>query len=214
MLSSEDEAGVDRLARARNGRRDRLAGRRLAGRRSPRGSPSASACRIRSTPATGGARDVEDAPARGVRGGGRAARARASTRRSALAVSVRRQGARPPGPARAHARAATATSSRRRSASAIAESRGGGVLVEELVEGPEVTVNAFSVDGRFVAADGHRPAHRRAARVRRRARARLALRCTTTSRSSRSPRGRGRGARDPQRADVHAGPPRRRTARS
>ena len=27
---------------------------------------------------------------------------------------------------------------------------GGGVLVEELVDGPEVTVNAFSVDGRFV----------------------------------------------------------------
>ena len=34
-------------------------------------------------------------------------------------------------------------------ASAAAESRGGGVLVEELVDGPEVTVNAFSVDGTF-----------------------------------------------------------------
>jgi biotin carboxylase len=30
------------------------------------------------------------------------------------------------------------------------ESRGGGVLVEELIDGPEVTVNAVSVDGRFV----------------------------------------------------------------
>jgi biotin carboxylase len=33
---------------------------------------------------------------------------------------------------------------------ALAESRSGAVLVEELVEGPEVTVNAISVDGRFV----------------------------------------------------------------
>jgi biotin carboxylase len=33
---------------------------------------------------------------------------------------------------------------------AAAESRGGGPLVEEHVEGPEVTVNAVSVEGRFV----------------------------------------------------------------
>ena len=33
---------------------------------------------------------------------------------------------------------------------ALAESRSGGALVEELVDGPEVTVNAISVDGRFV----------------------------------------------------------------
>ena len=33
---------------------------------------------------------------------------------------------------------------------AIAESRSGVAIVEELVEGPEVTVNAFSVGGRFV----------------------------------------------------------------
>ena len=33
---------------------------------------------------------------------------------------------------------------------AHAESRGGGVLVEELIDGPEVTVNAVSIDGRFV----------------------------------------------------------------
>jgi biotin carboxylase len=32
---------------------------------------------------------------------------------------------------------------------AAAQSRGGGVLVEQLVDGPEVTVNAFSSDGRF-----------------------------------------------------------------
>ena len=32
---------------------------------------------------------------------------------------------------------------------ALAESRAGSALVEEHVEGPEVTVNAFSVDGRF-----------------------------------------------------------------
>jgi biotin carboxylase len=36
-------------------------------------------------------------------------------------------------------------------AAARAEARGGGVLVEELVEGPELTVNAFSVDGAFTA---------------------------------------------------------------
>jgi biotin carboxylase len=35
-------------------------------------------------------------------------------------------------------------------AAALAESRGGGVLVESHVEGPEVTVNAISLDGRFV----------------------------------------------------------------
>ena len=34
-------------------------------------------------------------------------------------------------------------------ATALAESRGGAMLVEEHVEGPEVTVNAVSVDGRF-----------------------------------------------------------------
>lgn len=33
---------------------------------------------------------------------------------------------------------------------AAAESRGGGVLVEELIDGPELTVNAVSVDGTFI----------------------------------------------------------------
>ena len=33
---------------------------------------------------------------------------------------------------------------------AVAESRGGSALVEELVDGPELTVNAVSVDGRFL----------------------------------------------------------------
>ena len=32
---------------------------------------------------------------------------------------------------------------------AVAESRGGGALVEELIDGPELTVNAVSVDGVF-----------------------------------------------------------------
>lgn len=35
-------------------------------------------------------------------------------------------------------------------AHAVAESRVGGALVEELVDGPELTVNAVSLDGRFV----------------------------------------------------------------
>lgn len=34
-------------------------------------------------------------------------------------------------------------------AAAVAESRGGGALVEELIDGPELTVNAVSVEGRF-----------------------------------------------------------------
>ena len=34
---------------------------------------------------------------------------------------------------------------------AVAESRGGGVLVEELIDGPELTVNAVSCDGEFFA---------------------------------------------------------------
>ena len=54
------------------------------------------------------------------------------------------------------------------------ESRGGGVLVEEHVEGPEVTVNAFSREGELRAAHRHGSAHRRSARLRRRARPRLA----------------------------------------
>ena len=33
---------------------------------------------------------------------------------------------------------------------AVAESRGGSALVEELIDGPEVTVNAVSVDGNFI----------------------------------------------------------------
>ncbi len=33
---------------------------------------------------------------------------------------------------------------------AVAESRGGGVLVEELIDGPELTVNAVSRDGAFI----------------------------------------------------------------
>ena len=57
---------------------------------------------------------------------------------------------------------------------AIAESRSGVAIVEELVEGPEVTVNAFSVGGRVRSADRDRPADRRSARLRRRARPRLA----------------------------------------
>ena len=64
-------------------------------------------------------------------------------------------------------------------ADGAAESRCGGVLVEELVDGPEVTVNAFSRRRPLHAVHGDRPPDGRAARVRRRARARLAVRCTT-----------------------------------
>ena len=57
---------------------------------------------------------------------------------------------------------------------ARAASRNGTFIAEEYVEGPEVTVNAVSIDGVFHAADDHRPADRRAAGVRGRARPRLA----------------------------------------
>ena len=55
---------------------------------------------------------------------------------------------------------------------AVAASRNGSFIVEELVEGPEVTVKACLVDGVFHPLTRDRSPHRRPARVRRRARAR------------------------------------------
>ena len=66
-----------------------------------------------------------------------------------LRLPVRGQGARPPGAEGPRARAGTSPCSRPRSSSRSASRGASVVLVEELVPGREVTVNAFSVDGRF-----------------------------------------------------------------
>ena len=58
---------------------------------------------------------------------------------------------------------------------AVAASRNGTYIVEEYVDGPEVTVQAVSIDGVFHPLLVDRPPHRRPARVRGRAGARLAL---------------------------------------
>ena len=107
------------------------------------GSPSGWASRIRSTRASPRSRRRSSAsgtcsprPASRTRGafsvGRRGAGSRASSRR------------RPAGAARPHARHAPPAELAPALEAATAESRGGGVLVEEQVEGPEVTVNAFS----------------------------------------------------------------------
>ena len=160
-------------------------------------------------------------PARALRRGGRATPAPCrlrdprggAYRGGGARLPVRRQGARPPGAEGARARAATSRCSRTASSSRSASRASSVVLVEELVPGREVTVNAFSIDGALHAADRHRPRRRRAACVRGRARARLAeLAARLRARRGRrgSPRGRG-GARRSERAELHAG--RRRRAR-
>src|SRR4029079_13488954 len=112
-------------------------------------------------------RHVEGAATGGVRRGRRPACARGGPEGRGAPVPRRREGARPAGAARelpfpvvvkAPGRQGQRGLALVRSpgeleaalAAALAESRGGAVLVEEHVEGPEGTVNAVSVDGRFV----------------------------------------------------------------
>ena len=116
---------------------------------SPPGSPSGSGFRIRSTPRRRGSRRRSRASGSASRRP--ACRSRAGARRSggAALLPLRRQAARPAGTARA-LRRARAGRARGGGRGRARESRGGAVLVEELVEGPEVTVNAFSVDGAFL----------------------------------------------------------------
>ena len=147
VLSSEDEEAIDRLARARHvdgivspgadwpvGIAARVAGR--IGLQHPI-DPRAGSL------ATSKARQREAFAAAGV------PHARAvDPRDPALAPpwvvkAPDRQGQRGLALVRAHEELEPAL------AEARAESRTGTVLVEELVDGPEVTVNAFSVDGRF-----------------------------------------------------------------
>jgi biotin carboxylase len=148
VLSSEDEEAVDRLARAREvdgivspgadwpvGIAARVAERiGLAHPISARtGSIATSKARQREAFATAGVPHPQELDPRGAE--------------RALPVVVKapdRQGQRGLTLVRSpdELEAALAT--------ALAESRGGVVLAEEHVEGPEVTVNAVSIDGRFV----------------------------------------------------------------
>ena len=79
-------------------------------------------------------------------------------------------------------------------ASARRASRSGAVLVEEYVEGPEVTVTGFSAGGLVRSARGHRLPRRRRRGARRPARPRLALAVRRGGGRGDAPR--GRGARD------------------
>ena len=149
VVSTEDEEGIDRLARAeRVDGGDRLAGHRLAGRGSRRASPSGSACRTRSTPRTARARDVEDqaARARSPRPGSRTRR-RVDPRDAALAFpcvvkAPDRQGQRGLALVRDAAGLAAAVDGGARGVALRQRPRRGATST-----GPEVTVNAFSLDG-------------------------------------------------------------------
>ena len=113
------------------------------------------------SPATAMRRDQQAPPARGARRGRRAAAALAGRLRGRgaleLALPRRRQGARPGRAGTAAARRATRPSSPRRSRLRARASRGGAVLVEEYVDGPEVTVSGFSAGGRVRPARRDRP---------------------------------------------------------
>ena len=156
IISVEDEPQIDRLATA-----ERVDGLIAPG----IDWPVAIAARIAERlalphpidPATGGARDVEAPAARAIRrgrrpppaprrlrdrrGGGR--RRRTAFGYPCVVKAPDRQGQKGLVLARAEEQLADAF------ALALAESRSNVVLVEELVPGREVTVNAFSIDGRF-----------------------------------------------------------------
>ena len=183
---SRSQTGGDRLGRGRAGdrasrrrarhRRHHRAGDRLAGRVAARIAEHAGLPHPIS-PTDRRARDEQAAPARAPRGRRRAsaeiAGSSAATTPCRRSRPGRRQGARPAGPEGPLARRVARVP--RRGDRARAQYRPHGLaLVEELVDGPEVTVNAFSVNGALHGADRHRPDHRAAARLRRRSRTRLA----------------------------------------
>ena len=145
LVSTEDEPGIDRLARAEDvdgiisPGADWPVGDRRAGRRATR---AAASDRRRD----GRARDDEVAAARAFRGRRRAAAARLldEPRRAPCVVKAPdRQGQ------RGLTLVRTAEELPAAIEAAIEASRNGTYIVEELVEGPEVTVNAFSVGGVF-----------------------------------------------------------------
>jgi biotin carboxylase len=148
VLSSEDEEGIDRLARAR-----RVDGIVSPGADWPVGIAARVAERLglhhpidarTGVLATSKARQREAFAAAGV------PHARALDPRDAalpfpcVVKAPDRQGQRGLALVRSADELAVALDAAR------SESRSGAVLVEEAVDGPEVTVNAFSVDGRFV----------------------------------------------------------------
>ena len=159
--SSRDEAG-DRLVRGRAGRSSGWRGPSdVDGLISPGADwPVGIAARVAERlglphpidAGDGGARDEQAAPARAARGGGGAAAriACSSAERRRSPVPVRREGARPAGAARPDARPLGRRAAGRDRGGGRRVARNGSALVEELVDGPEVTVNAFSVEGRFV----------------------------------------------------------------
>lgn len=147
VLSTEDEEGIDRLARARE-----VAGIVSPGADWPVGIAARIAERLRlphpidastGALATSKARQREAFAAAGVPHA-RAIDPREPTLAFPCVVKA---------PDRQGQRGLALVTDRRELDTAIeaalAESRCGSVLVEEHVEGPEVTVNAFSVDGRF-----------------------------------------------------------------
>ena len=148
VLSSEDEEGIDRLARARS-----VAGIVSPGADWPVGIAARVAERL-------GLPHPIDART------GALVTSKARQREAFAAAGVPHARALDPAdgalplpcvvkaPDRQGQRGLTLVRSRDELSLALAEargaSRGGGVLVEELVDGPEVTVNAVSLDGRFV----------------------------------------------------------------
>ena len=152
IVSIDDEPAIERLASALPLGGVIAAGTDTAGRRrrTDRGEARTGA------PALAGNRDPGDrqaAPARGARRGRCAPAALGGRRRGRHLrdpAAGRRQGGRPLESRRALARAATRASSSAALAAAREVSRSGVVLVEEYVDGPEVTVTGFSAGGHFV----------------------------------------------------------------
>ena len=153
ILSTEDEPAIERLVAALEHRRDRSRRAPTGRSESRRASPSGSACRIRSTPATAvlatnKLRQRERLAEAGVPqprwwvvGGGDE---RLSIEAPCVVKAPDRQGQKGLTLVEDAARAARRgrRPRERRRATALA-------LVEELVDGPEVTVIGFSVDGEF-----------------------------------------------------------------
>ena len=137
--------GLPRRGASTGSSRPGSTGRSGSRRASPSGSPAAPDRRRDRD-----ARDLEAARSASASRPRRAAAAlRARQRPRAAGRPVRRQGSRPAGPARARRSCATPDELADAASAALAASRSARALVEELVDGPEVTVNAFSIDGRF-----------------------------------------------------------------
>jgi len=148
IISSEDEEAVDRLARALD-----VDGIVSPGADWPVGIAARVAERIglahpitarTGSIVTSKTRQREAFAAAGVPRARELDPRQAELRFPVVVKAPDRQGQRGLALVRSHGELATAL------ATALSESRGGVVLVEEHVEGPEVTVNAVSVDGRFV----------------------------------------------------------------